>query len=116
MEFCEKKGLIPKVTHGKMGKPILKDFQDCVKEYLDESDEIRYRAEEIMIDYGVLCIRLPPYGYMNFGLPLKNDLPQHIRLPICTEFLSTTDFLSTAVKLTVPELLSPIEFLSATDH
>ena len=86
------------MSHGKRGKPTLKDFQDCVKEYLDESDEIRYRAEEIMIDYGVLCIRLPPYGYMNFGLPLKNDLPQNISLPICTEFLSNTDLLSTTFR------------------
>ena len=87
MEFCKKKGLILNVNHGKRGKPILKDYQDCVKEYLDESDEIRFRAEEIMFEYGVLCIRLPAYH------PELNVIGVHIHF-IVTFFSKNADIIS----------------------
>ena len=48
------------VKHGKRGKPIKKDYQDSVKKYLNDPS-IKYRAESILNNYGIKCVRLPPY-------------------------------------------------------
>ena len=41
---------------------------------------------------------------MNFDLLLKSGLPLNICLPICSDYSSTTAFLSTNEKSNIPEL------------
>ena len=60
-EFCKQNKLKPAARWGKRGKPIKKDYEDCIKKYIEDTDECKYRAEEIMNSYGIVCIRLPPY-------------------------------------------------------
>ena len=59
-EWLEKKG-VP-FEEGK--KYLKKDYWDLAKPLIEEITEIaKYRAEEIMAKYGVLCLRLPPWVF-----------------------------------------------------
>ena len=51
-EFCKKNKLKPVARWGKRGVPIKKDYEDCIKKYIEDTNECKYCAEEIMNSYG----------------------------------------------------------------
>ena len=56
-EWLEKKG----VTFEEGKKYLKKDYWDLAKPLIEEiTASAKYRAEEIMAKYGILCLRLPP--------------------------------------------------------
>ena len=59
-EFCELNKLEVLAINGKRGKPILADYKEAVKKYIQEADLI-YKIDVILKGYGIIVIRLPPY-------------------------------------------------------
>ena len=60
-KFCEDHNLPVLAQRGKRpGQIVRMDYVDAVNIYLNNSD-VKYKAENIMKEYGVECLRLPPY-------------------------------------------------------
>ena len=60
-EFCETKGLEVLPGKGKRaGKLVLEDYKAVAMKYSDETG-LKYRADSILKEYGIRCVRLPPY-------------------------------------------------------
>ena len=62
-QYCADNNLTVVPTHSKrkgIKKPVLEDYKESALNHA-ESLGLKYKADAILAEYGIRCVRLPPY-------------------------------------------------------